>query len=141
MKTGRLIPGTEVAPQGWRPADLHGSKSSRLLALKTRMLSSSSSVAGNFARRHDLFAGGWERQHVSCIRNQRRWRKVVRHRWTTAGRHSTLVIGKDGSLIGIGRKNSNIDGKMPVAISKDGGKTYMTAQRDFSHLVAASDLV
>ena len=44
----------------------------------------------------------------------------------TAGRHTTLVLGKDGSLIGIGGKNSNIDGRMPVAISRDGGKTYTT---------------
>jgi formylglycine-generating enzyme required for sulfatase activity len=49
----------------------------------------------------------------------------------TAGRHTTLVVGKDGSLIGIGGKNSNIDGKMPVAISKDGGKTYSTSATEF----------
>jgi formylglycine-generating enzyme required for sulfatase activity len=49
----------------------------------------------------------------------------------TAGRHTTLVLGKDGSLIGIGGKNSNIDGKMPVAISKDGGKTYSTSATEF----------
>ena len=49
----------------------------------------------------------------------------------TAGRHTTLVLGKDGALIGIGGKNSNIEGKMPVAISRDGGKTYMTAPTQF----------
>jgi hypothetical protein len=49
----------------------------------------------------------------------------------TAGRHTTLVLGKDGSLIGIGGKNSNIDGKMPVAISKDGGKTYTKSATEF----------
>jgi formylglycine-generating enzyme required for sulfatase activity len=49
----------------------------------------------------------------------------------TAGRHTTLVIGKDGSLIGIGGKNSNINGKMPVAISKDGGETYTKSPTEF----------
>jgi formylglycine-generating enzyme required for sulfatase activity len=49
----------------------------------------------------------------------------------TAGRHTTLVLGKDGSLIGIGGKNSNIDGKMPVAISKDGGMTYSKSATEF----------
>jgi hypothetical protein len=49
----------------------------------------------------------------------------------TAGRHTTLVLGKDGSLIGIGGKNSNIDGKMPVAISNDGGKTYSASATEF----------
>jgi hypothetical protein len=42
----------------------------------------------------------------------------------TGGRHTTLVIGKDGALIGFGGKNTNIDGFMPVSISRDGGKTW-----------------
>ncbi len=42
----------------------------------------------------------------------------------TGGRHTTLIVGKDGSLIGFGGKNTNIDGFMPVSISRDGGKTW-----------------
>jgi hypothetical protein len=38
----------------------------------------------------------------------------------TAGRHTTLVVGKDGSLIGFGGKNTNIDGLMPKVVSRDG---------------------
>jgi formylglycine-generating enzyme required for sulfatase activity len=49
----------------------------------------------------------------------------------TAGRHTTLVVGKDGSLIGFGGKNTNIEGFMPVAISRDGGKTYVKAKTQF----------
>jgi formylglycine-generating enzyme required for sulfatase activity len=52
----------------------------------------------------------------------------------TAGRHTTLVIGKDGSLIGFGGKNSNIDGFMPKAVSRDGGRTYQTSKTSFRPL-------
>jgi hypothetical protein len=52
----------------------------------------------------------------------------------TAGRHTTLVIGKDGSLIGFGGKNSNIDGFMPKAVSRDGGKTWVTSKTAFQPL-------
>ena len=52
----------------------------------------------------------------------------------TAGRHTTLVMGKDGSLIGFGGKNSEIDGFMPKAMSRDGGKTYQTSKTQFRPL-------
>ena len=52
----------------------------------------------------------------------------------TAGRHTTLVLGKDGSLIGFGGKNSNIDGFMPKAISRDGGKTWEKSKTPFRPL-------
>jgi hypothetical protein len=52
----------------------------------------------------------------------------------TAGRHTTLVIGKDGALIGFGGKNSNIDGFMPKAVSRDGGKTYVNSKTPFRPL-------
>jgi formylglycine-generating enzyme required for sulfatase activity len=52
----------------------------------------------------------------------------------TAGRHTTLVIGKDGSLIGFGGKNSQIDGFMPKAISHDGGKTWEKSKTQFRPL-------
>jgi formylglycine-generating enzyme required for sulfatase activity len=52
----------------------------------------------------------------------------------TAGRHTTLVIGKDGSLIGYGGKNSEIDGFMPKAVSRDGGKTWEKSKTPFRPL-------
>jgi len=52
----------------------------------------------------------------------------------TAGRHTTVVIGKDGSLIGFGGKNSEIDGFMPKVVSHDGGKTYEKSKTPFKPL-------
>jgi formylglycine-generating enzyme required for sulfatase activity len=52
----------------------------------------------------------------------------------TAGRHTTVVIGKDGSLIGFGGKNSSIDGFMPKVVSRDGGKTYEKSKTQFRPL-------
>ncbi len=52
----------------------------------------------------------------------------------TAGRHTTLVTGKDGSLIGFGGKNSAIDGFMPKAVSHDGGKTWEKSKTPFQPL-------
>jgi formylglycine-generating enzyme required for sulfatase activity len=52
----------------------------------------------------------------------------------TAGRHTTLVIGKDGSLIGFGGKNSEMDGFMPKAVSRDGGKTWEKSKTPFQPL-------
>ena len=52
----------------------------------------------------------------------------------TAGRHTSFVLGKDGSLIGYGGKNSNIDGFMPKSITRDGGKTYTNSATEFKPL-------
>jgi len=52
----------------------------------------------------------------------------------TAGRHTTLVIGRDGALIGFGGKNSNIDGFMPKVVSRDGGRTYVKSKAPFRPL-------
>ncbi len=52
----------------------------------------------------------------------------------TAGRHTTLVLGKDGSLIGFGGKNTDLDGFMPKVISRDGGKTYQKSKTPFQPL-------
>jgi formylglycine-generating enzyme required for sulfatase activity len=52
----------------------------------------------------------------------------------TAGRHTTLVVGKDGSLMGFGGKNTEIDGFMPKAVSRDGGKTYEKSKTPFRPL-------
>lgn len=52
----------------------------------------------------------------------------------TAGRHTTLVLGEDGSLIGYGGKNSEIDGFMPKVVSRDGGKSYEKSKTPFRPL-------
>jgi formylglycine-generating enzyme required for sulfatase activity len=52
----------------------------------------------------------------------------------TAGRHTTLVIAKDGSLVGYGGKNTNIDGMMPKSVSKDGGRTWVNSKTEFGPL-------
>ncbi len=52
----------------------------------------------------------------------------------TGGRHTTLVLGKDGSLIGFGGKNTEIDGFMPKSVSRDGGKTWEKSKTQFRPL-------
>ena len=42
----------------------------------------------------------------------------------TAGRHTAFVRLRDGSILAMGGKNTNIDGFMPQTISHDGGKTW-----------------
>ena len=46
----------------------------------------------------------------------------------TNGRHTAFALLKDGRLLGMGGKNSNIDGFMPKSISSDGGKTWDVQQ-------------
>jgi formylglycine-generating enzyme required for sulfatase activity len=50
----------------------------------------------------------------------------------TFGRHTTFVELKDGRILGMGGKNSHIDGFMPRAISADGGRTYTMSKTPFS---------
>ncbi|HKX28572.1 MAG TPA: SUMF1/EgtB/PvdO family nonheme iron enzyme [Blastocatellia bacterium] len=45
----------------------------------------------------------------------------------TAGRHTTFVLLKDGRLLGVGGKSTNIDGYMPKTYSSDGGRTWSPA--------------
>jgi formylglycine-generating enzyme required for sulfatase activity len=49
----------------------------------------------------------------------------------TAGRHTTFVAGRDGSLIGFGGKNTNLNGFMPKSVTRDGGKTYEVTPTPF----------
>ena len=52
----------------------------------------------------------------------------------TFGRHTTFALLKDGGILGIGGKNSNIDQFMPRAISHDGGKSYEMSKTPFSQM-------
>jgi formylglycine-generating enzyme required for sulfatase activity len=52
----------------------------------------------------------------------------------TAGRHTTIVMAKNGDILGFGGKNSNIDGRMPLATSSDGGKTWVKSKTIFDPL-------
>lgn len=54
----------------------------------------------------------------------------------TAGRHTTLTIARNGDLLGFGGKNSNIEGRMPLATSADGGKTWKKSKTDFDVLAS-----
>ena len=54
----------------------------------------------------------------------------------TAGRHTTIVIAKNGDLLGFGGKNSNIEGRMPLARSSDGGKTWHKSKTPFDQLLS-----
>jgi len=54
----------------------------------------------------------------------------------TAGRHTTIVIAKNGDILGFGGKNSNIEGRMPLATSHDGGKTWVKSKTLFDQLLS-----
>ena len=54
----------------------------------------------------------------------------------TAGRHTTIVIAKNGDLLGYGGKNSEINGHMPMARSTDGGKTWQKSETPFDELLS-----
>ena len=42
----------------------------------------------------------------------------------SGGRHTTYVLLKNGNILGMGGKNTDIDGFMPKSISRDGGRTW-----------------
>lgn len=42
----------------------------------------------------------------------------------TGGRHTTFVLLKDNRILGMGGKNSNVEGYMPMTFSSDGGATW-----------------
>jgi hypothetical protein len=54
----------------------------------------------------------------------------------TAGRHTTIVLAKKGDILGFGGKNSNIDGRMPLAASSDGGKIWHKSKTPFDQLLS-----
>lgn len=52
----------------------------------------------------------------------------------TGGRHTTFVVRKDGGILGLGGKITNIDGFMPESISPDGGKSWTVSKTQFPAL-------
>ena len=54
----------------------------------------------------------------------------------TAGRHTTIVMAENGDILGFGGKNSNINGRMPLATSSDGGKTWVKSKTPFDPLAS-----
>jgi formylglycine-generating enzyme required for sulfatase activity len=52
----------------------------------------------------------------------------------TAGRHTAFVALKDGSILGLGGKNTDIEGYMPQAISHDRGRTWTVSKTVFPAL-------
>jgi len=52
----------------------------------------------------------------------------------TGGRHTVFVIRRDGSILGMGGKASQIDGYMPKSISRDGGRTWEVSKTQFPML-------
>jgi hypothetical protein len=57
--------------------------------------------------------------------NGRTWRDTGGR---SAGRHTAYAPLADGSLLGLGGKNSSVDGYMPQVVSRDGGKTWKKAR-------------
>ena len=50
----------------------------------------------------------------------------------SAGRHTTYALLSDGrTILGLGGKNTDIDGYMPQAISRDGGRTWDVSRSPF----------
>jgi hypothetical protein len=54
----------------------------------------------------------------------------------TAGRHTAFVELKDGSILGMGGKNTDIDGYMPEAISHDRGRSWTVSKSPFPALAS-----
>jgi formylglycine-generating enzyme required for sulfatase activity len=52
----------------------------------------------------------------------------------TAGRHTTIAMARNGDILGFGGKNSAIDGRMPLATSADGGRTWVKSKTPFDPL-------
>ncbi len=52
----------------------------------------------------------------------------------TGGRHTTFAVLRDGSILGMGGKNTDIDGFMPKSISHDGGRSWVRSKTPFPAL-------
>lgn len=52
----------------------------------------------------------------------------------SGGRHTTFVLLRDGRILGMGGKSSNIENFMPRSISSDSGRTFEVSKTPFPHL-------
>jgi len=52
----------------------------------------------------------------------------------TGGRHTSFVLLNNGDILGMGGKNTNINGYMPKSVSSDGGRTWDVGITPFSWL-------
>jgi hypothetical protein len=52
----------------------------------------------------------------------------------TGGRHTTFALMKDGNILGMGGKKTDIDGFMPKSISRDKGRTWQLEKTPFPAL-------
>jgi len=50
----------------------------------------------------------------------------------TGGRHTSFVLLGNGGILGMGGKNTDIDGYMPKSISHDGGRTWVVSKTPFA---------
>ncbi len=54
----------------------------------------------------------------------------------SGGRHTTFAQLKNGDILGLGGKNTNIEGFMPKSVSSDGGKTWKVSRTPFAALAS-----
>jgi len=52
----------------------------------------------------------------------------------TGGRHTTFALLRDGSILGLGGKSTDIDGFMPASISRDKGRSWSVTRTPFAAL-------
>ncbi len=52
----------------------------------------------------------------------------------TGGRHTTFALLRDGSILGMGGKSTDIDGYMPASLSRDKGRTWTITRTPFAAL-------
>ena len=52
----------------------------------------------------------------------------------SAGRHTTYAPLRDGTILGMGGKNTDLEGYMPKAISRDSGRTWQVSKTPFPAL-------
>lgn len=80
-----------------------------------------------------LSCDGWDQDSLLWVSedNMITWKDPLGR---TFGRHTTFALLKNGGILGMGGKNTNIDGYMPRSISKDLGKTWEKSKTPFPAL-------
>lgn len=49
----------------------------------------------------------------------------------TGGRHTTFALLRDGAILGLGGKSTDIEGYMPQSVSRDGGRSWEVSRTPF----------